>query len=982
MFVPLNDSLRSEFASRMDHIINDCHPQAAIVVAHNDAADRVKQMNNRGIFRIVLLEEDGTPVLEESMAEDLPASLPPIPHWDDPLYPPLYVLYTSGSTGKPKGVIGTHKGLINRLVWQIDTLPWQEDECACRRTPITFVDALAEIFSALLCGVPMWVPPLRQIEEQGIHSIVEAAAEAGVTRITMIPSQLEQMLRLCTDLPAWTALKYVVISGERASMDLVHAFHVVCPEVTLVNLYGSTEVAGDVTYAILNDHLHHDLVNAPIGMPIQNNSIYLLQIPDDVNEDQLRLIHDQGVPGQLAVSGSHVCWGYLNEKKGNSSKFRPNPFSSDEEVLFLTGDIAVYGEDSGYTWVGRMDNQVKVHGVRIGLEEIESTASHVLDRYRVVIVTVPSTDTVGVVLIMVVEVDPIAALSSEDYLKSLRSVLPPVAMPSAVITMKCFPLTSSGKVDRKSIYAMIEKLLISTKTDDSSPSSSAMITRSDILSRVKSLMQSVLLSTLIDGSSIKAHSSFFGLGGDSMRAIELLWKLKNEFDIKVTMEDLKLPVLELSKEIAARQNVKLKSPKNELSDKGDIGDTLSIINRKRKLSESRNLQTNRRSSHYAVSKTCSIGKGESGCGCRPNEDTLPEGNNMTMSMLWRARLKKCIDASVLFVSRSTGDRQEEAVVVGSHAGDLACFIASTGELKWTCNLEEHIEGSAVIDHYDRLYIGTYAANDIDRDMPSADSQVDKGCLYAIDLEIGELSWTRRLKGEIKGTPLIISSNVWIGAYDGYLYCIDGESGEVDHSIYCEDAIYASPSYSREHQTIYCATIRGQVYAIHVPTLSISWRLAIDSPIYSSILCDSQQIIFGAIDSSLYAVDACNGYTRWTHKATKPIFSSPVKMRSNNLEGFVVGSHDGYLRFLSIDGDLIWTTHLKSVIFATPFVFYDQYIIVSTTAGNIYLIDGKDGSKIASVSLPAEIFSTPIVVNRTLYCGCRDDFVYAFRIHTS
>lgn len=998
VFVPLNDSLIPDFVSKIDHIVNDCHPHAAIIVAQHDLDDRVKQMNGRGVFRLILLEGEGTLVLEESMAEDLPESLPPTLHYEDVSSPPLYILYTSGSTGKPKGVIGTHRGLINRLVWQIDTFPWGEDEVACRRTPITFVDALAEIFSALLCGVPLWVPNLRQIEEQGMHSIVGEAAEAGVTRITMIPSQLHHMLRFADDLLTWTALRFVIISGEKASMDLVRAFIAVCPEVTLVNLYGSTEVAGDVTYAILNRHLNHHHANAPIGLPIDNNSIYLLKISDEDHE--LQLVDQDNVPGQLAVSGSHLCKGYLNyQDSGNyhfSSKFRQNPFSNNNGLLFLTGDIAIRSADVGYTWLGRLDHQIKVRGVRVGLEEMESTISQIINHHRVVMVSINrNNDYEDTTLILVIEIDPEMALSSEDYLKSLRHVLPSIAMPSAVIPMKDFPLTSSGKVDRKSVSAMMEGVFSKTSSaGDEGPSLSQAKTNATtsetILSKVKSLVQSVLLSsTLIDAPVIDSESSFFELGGDSMRAVELLWKLRNEFQVTLAITDLKLAVKDLSQEIAARQQNMIKEEQiREESDKVDILNSISANPRKRKLSESRSVLTKPRSPHRILSKSCSIGKGDSGCGCKlEHEEGVPEGCQMTIDLRWKAKLKKCIDSTVLFVSRTIDGRQDELIVVGSHGGDLACFMANTGELKWTCELGEHIEGSAVVDHNNRLFLGTYAANDVDMDMPSADSQNDKGCLYAIELENGEVAWSRRVRGEVKCTPLIFetmnkSRNIWIGAYDGVLYCFNAEIGELNQSIDCEGAIYGSPCYSKEAQTVYCATIRGYVYAIDTTTFSITWKILIDSPIYSSILYYSQQLIFGAIDSSIYAVDAHNGNIRRTHKATKPIFSSPVKMISNNSEGFVVGSHDGYLRYLTMDGELVWSLHLKSVVFASPFVFYDRYIAVSTTAGNIYLIDGKSGAILSSISLPAEVFSTPIVVNRILYCGCRDDHIYALQMEIS
>lgn len=969
-FVPLLDSLVHDNSSRIDHIICSSQPQAGIIVASSDTSERVKQMSSKGLHRLILLEEDGSLVVTQSMADDVQDSLPPLPHWKDPSSPPLYVLYTSGSTGMPKGVIGTHGGLINRIVWQMDTFPWDLDELVCRRTPLTFVDSLAEMLAPLLCGIPLWVPPFKQIEEEGIHSIVELAAEAGVSRITLIPSQLQQLLRLTPDLKTWTSLRYVTISGEKASMQLVRSFLSECPNVTLLNIYGSTEVAGDVTFAVLNDYVNtHDHVNAPIGHPIINNTVYLLQIRED---EQLELLQEEGVAGQLAVSGAHVCRGYLNDIENTSMKFRPNPFLSDS-TLFLTGDIATYNESSGYTWTGRLDNQVKVRGVRVGLEEVESIATQVLNNMRVVVVDIPISDSDDKVLIMVIEVAPEDSLSSEEYLKSLSVVLPKVSMPSAVVPFKIFPKTSSGKIDRKWICEHLKSLF----TDmDFHTTSLKGITASDVVNRLKYYISSVLPSARLD--ELRNESSFFGLGGDSMRAIELLWKLRNEFHVPLSIKDLNLSIQELADEIAARE---MKSENDSFDEGHSSNDQEGRRNGflKRKSNGSQPMKEVRKFP-LKQSKSCSVGRLTTSCGCMM-EDVLLEERNIDLKALWKQKLKKCIDTTVVFVSHDFGGIKEELLIVGSHGGDLCCFFAETGELKWTCDIGEHIEGSAIVDHKGRVYIGAYAANDIDRDMPEANDD-NKGGLYAIELSGGEISWMSRVKGEIKCTPAIHSLDgvqyVWIGSYDGFLYSFNSEDGSMVHSVDCGGAIFSSPCYSEETNTLYCATIHGHVFAVQVCSARILWEINLNSPIYSSIAYVSNMIIFGSVDASLYALDADNGHLKWSFKATRPIFSSPVVILTRDGRGVLFGCHDGNLRYVSVGGNLVWSVCLNSVVFATPFI-YKNIIAASTTAGKIFLINQKDGSIFSSVSLPAEVFSTPIIVNQRLYCGCRDDYIYSFKL---
>jgi acyl-coenzyme A synthetase/AMP-(fatty) acid ligase len=185
VFVPLDKVWLSQ-DSRMRHIMQTALPSAAIVVAETDSDPKVITLNSFGVHKCAFISPDGSFVVSSEIAEEAEAlSYAP----DLPSRKPMYILYTSGSTGVPKGVVGTELGLVNRVQWQLDTFPWTPCDRVCRRTPLVFVDALAEIFSALLAGVTIWCPNAALLQE-GLGAVFPVAVANGVTRLTLLPTQV------------------------------------------------------------------------------------------------------------------------------------------------------------------------------------------------------------------------------------------------------------------------------------------------------------------------------------------------------------------------------------------------------------------------------------------------------------------------------------------------------------------------------------------------------------------------------------------------------------------------------------------------------------------------------------------------------------------------------------------------------------------------------------------------------------------------
>jgi non-ribosomal peptide synthetase component F len=418
-FVPLDDTWLHRGANRIASIIEDCSPVAAIVVGKGDTDESVKLLAAAGLYRCVYLHEDGSVNTTEASAADFRTELPPSPYLLDEdeenmvaavgNLPPLYILYTSGSTGRPKGVLGSHWGLTNRIAWQCSTFPWALDEVACRRTPLTFVDSMVEIFAPLLAAIPLWKP---LNVDDGLLAFAPVAATMGVSRLTLLPSQLQKALMLEPSFAGstiWPQLKYIHVSGEPCSVMLVEMVKKYIPQCVLINLYGSTEVAGDVTFAVLTNATNGDANSAaalemdsqfnkfyaPIGVPIVNNALLIGHLKEIATDESSKIFSftccKDGEQGELLVAGSHVAHGYHNRNQDTAAKFLTSdavefhgidgtlvdfemlpevaafnesfnavPSYWDSKILFRTGDVVVRHQDGNViTWIGRSDHQVR-----------------------------------------------------------------------------------------------------------------------------------------------------------------------------------------------------------------------------------------------------------------------------------------------------------------------------------------------------------------------------------------------------------------------------------------------------------------------------------------------------------------------------------------------------------------------------------------------------------------------------------------------
>jgi amino acid adenylation domain-containing protein len=414
-----------------------------------------------------------------------------------------YVIYTSGSTGKPKGVLGTHRASINRFTWMWKTYPFTPDEACCQKTTLSFVDAVWEIFGPLLQGIRLVIIPDLVVKDAALF--LQILAQHTVTRIVLVPSLLRFLLDSGgpTMKKHLSSLKYWVSSGEALPLELVWRFQHYMPQATLINLYGSSEVAADATFYEIKPG--QQPTNVPIGRPIANSQVYLL--------DQAMQLVPIGMLGELYIGGDGLARGYLNRPELTDERFIPDPFRQTPGArLYKTGDLAHYEPDGTLIFLGRIDHQVKIRGMRVELGEIEAILhQHPTIQDVVVVAREDTPDEKRLVAYVVFHKGQNATM--KDLLQHMRSTLPAYMIPSAFVWLDALPLTPSGKIDRLALPPPDP-----VRQDSEEPFVAPITTIHYQLQQV--------WEDLLNVRPIGIHDNFFYIGGHSLLATRLIERIE------------------------------------------------------------------------------------------------------------------------------------------------------------------------------------------------------------------------------------------------------------------------------------------------------------------------------------------------------------------------------------------------------------------------------------------------------------------------
>lgn len=424
---------------------------------------------------------------------------------------PAYIIYTSGSTGRPKGVRGTHVGAMNRFEWMWRTRPFETGEVTCWCTTINFVDHVWEAFGPMLAGVETVIVPQETVKDP--RALVSCIAEHDISRLVVVPALLESILEHAPDLARRTpSLRILVSSGEALSATLAGRLLEAAPDVRLLNLYGSSEVAADV---LAHEVTPGDILlgRIPLGRPIDHATVVLLD-------------HDMhptppGSPGMIHVGGRPLADGYHGLPDLTAERFVPGPDPSlGKSTVFKTGDLARRDEQGVVEFVGRADYQVKVRGFRIELGDVEQTiASHPEVLENVVIARRHGQDNRLVAYV----VGRGEAFDRDDLRRHLQTRLPGFMMPGEIVALEAVPRTPNGKVDRK---ALPDPAALDG-------GASASIEPGTVIADVTALFRDVL-----DRPELGPDDDFFQVGGHSLLAVKLFARIETTFRRRLPLATL------------------------------------------------------------------------------------------------------------------------------------------------------------------------------------------------------------------------------------------------------------------------------------------------------------------------------------------------------------------------------------------------------------------------------------------------------------
>ena len=492
-YVPMDPGYPAE---RLRYMLADSG--AALLLADSAAAERL------GECGVELMVPDG--VAEHASSDGAALSH----SFLDSL---AYVVYTSGSTGTPKGVLGTHRGALNRFAWMWSEHPFAAGEVCCQKTSLAFVDSVWEMFGPLLAGVPSVLVP--DEDARDAEALVDHLARHGVTRIVLVPSLLGALLDAHPELGArCPRLRLVVTSGEELPAGLARRFAEALPGATLLNLYGSSEVAADSTHHALDAAGPAGGERVPIGRPIWNTRVYVA--------DAAMQPLPPGAAGELYVAGAGVARGYMGNPAATAERFVPDPFASAPgERMYRTGDRARWTAGGELEYLGRTDQQVKVRGFRIELGEIEAALrSHPAVRDAAAGVRADARGERRIVGYVAAEAG--AAPSAAELRAHLAARLPEHMVPGALVVLERLPLNANGKVDRRALPA---------PDFDAGAAHVAPRTRTEA-------MLAGIWAEVLGVERVGTQQGFFDLGGQSLLATRVISRARAAFGVELPMRAL------------------------------------------------------------------------------------------------------------------------------------------------------------------------------------------------------------------------------------------------------------------------------------------------------------------------------------------------------------------------------------------------------------------------------------------------------------
>ncbi|UCH96083.1 MAG: amino acid adenylation domain-containing protein, partial [Candidatus Aminicenantes bacterium] len=416
-----------------------------------------------------------------------------------------YVIYTSGSTGNPKGVLVRHKNVVNFIKGMTSKIGFSPGKTILALTTISFDIFLLETLLPVTCGLKVVTADENQQKDPGL--LAEVIIKHQVNMLQLTPTSLKSLLSSRDDLRCLQGVEELMVGGEPFPKNLFARVKEKY-QGKIYNLYGPTETT---VWSTLKDLSRTPPQDLNIGKPISNTRIYIV--------NRHNRVQPPGIAGELLIGGQGVAGGYLNNIELTEEKFLESPFKKGER-LYRTGDLARWLPDGEIEFLERIDQQVKLRGFRIQLEEIEDQLLNHQDIKEVVVIDKEDENNEKYLCAYIVCTDEVMshqAINSTELKKFLSQTLPDYMIPAVFIQLEEIPLTPNGKVDRKALSLYEHGKRLETGVEYAAPQNN---------------IEKIIADTwkkLLQIHEVGIHDNFFDLGGNSLKIIRLNNQLKDIF---------------------------------------------------------------------------------------------------------------------------------------------------------------------------------------------------------------------------------------------------------------------------------------------------------------------------------------------------------------------------------------------------------------------------------------------------------------------
>ncbi|MGM7721818.1 amino acid adenylation domain-containing protein [Metabacillus sp. Hm71] len=418
-----------------------------------------------------------------------------------------YVIYTSGTTGKPKGVMIEHRNLVNQLVGLIETLQFDEDFRHLLLAKLTFDVSVQQILLPILSGGTLYIPEREVMAEP--KELWRYIKDHHINMLGAVPSHLKVLIH---NHKMDHELRCIFVAGEVFTKSLYDQLRSSVHAEKVMNLYGPTEATIFSTSYCCNGTEASS--GMPIGKPLSHYRAYIV-------DKDLKIV-PLGAIGELCIAGAGVARGYINNPSLTKEKFIPDPFVPGER-MYKTGDLARWLPDGNIEYLGRIDHQVKINGIRVEPDEVKNHLLEFGAFEDAVVITKQNQHKENYLCAYFVTNKDVNLSDLRDYLKMN---LPEYMIPSHFVRLEKMPVSSNGKIDVRVLQERKDDQDVLPGATSPAPDTQLEKTIAEIWKQVLGIHH------------VGIHDHFFDLGGNSLNIVQVNERLKEVFQIDLAVVTL------------------------------------------------------------------------------------------------------------------------------------------------------------------------------------------------------------------------------------------------------------------------------------------------------------------------------------------------------------------------------------------------------------------------------------------------------------